>query len=126
MATYTHDGEVYDAEDNEIQMLDSELSDEERHEREILKVHPFLNKRRVRIKTDRATKRKGWASSDSGKFVGKNGVVLGVHGNEVKAVKVKVEDYDYVYLHYDDLELIEPEPFPDPVMFNPLSLVVGE
>ena len=128
MATYTHDGEVYDAEDDTaIDINELKLSDQERRQREILQVHPFLERRRVIIKACAATKKEGWTSGrKTDEFVGKEGVVVKVHDSVTEAVEVKVDGWDAKFWHHLDLEMVDPEPLPEPVLFNPLSLVIGE
>ena len=124
MATYTSDGEVYDAEDDPI-FLHEELSEEERRNEEILKIHPFLKNRRVKIKAYKATREQGWTSGTPSRLVGKEGKVTKVHDRVTEAVEVSING-DTKFWHFNDLELLEPDPLPDPVLFNPLSLVVGE
>lgn len=124
MATYV-DGEVYDAEDSEIYGLHEELSAEERRDQEILNIHPFLKNRRCRIIAYKATKEKGWTSGRPKSWIGKEGKVNQVHDSVTEAVEVMI-DGDTKFWHYKDLELIDPEPLPDPVTFNPLNLVVGD
>ena len=121
MATYTDDGEVYDAEDDPI--FDDDFSGSEKREMEILKVHPFIRNRRVKIKAYRATKAQGWTSGSPSRLVGKEGVVVRVHDRVTEAVEVKINGDDKFW-HYEDLELLDPDPLPEPVLFNPLNLVV--
>jgi len=124
MATYTSEGEVYDAEDDPFS-IHEELSAQERRNEEILKVHHFLPRRPVKIISYEETRNQGWTSGRPTSLVGKSGVITRVHDRVIEAVEVKVDE-ETKFWHYKDLELIESnEPPIEPVYFNPMSLVVG-
>jgi len=114
MATFANEDEIFD-----------DISDEERRQTEILRIHPFLPNRRVKIVAYKATREQGWTSGRPSSLVGKEGKVTRVHERVTEAVEVSI-DGDTKFWHFADLELLEPDPLPDPVIFNPLNLVVGD
>ena len=106
------------------------MSAAERREMEILNVHPFIAKRRVKTISSDYTRKESWygsASYHKGK-IGETGTVVEVHSSITEAVKVKLDgrdSSDYRYWHFKDLEMFEDKPIVvDPVMFDPMNLVV--
>jgi len=119
------DEEIFDDEPEDDGSISGEdMTDQERREHEILQIHPFIKNRSVKIKSYDQTRREGWTSGSRSSIVGKTGTVMKVHERVTEAVEVKV-DGDTNYWHFKDLELLDPAPLPDPVLFNPLSLVIG-
>ena len=105
------------------------LSERERRELEILNVHPYLPKRRVITINHDNTSRKRWYGSATyhKNRVGETGTVTEVHSGITEAVKVKLDgrDSDNRYWHHKDLKMFEDTPVVvDPVMFDPMKLVV--
>lgn len=91
----------------------------------ILKIHPFLKRRPVKIISTDATKRKGWYGSGHRDQLELTGVVVNIHSSVIEAVNVKTESGKTMYWHFEDLELIEIEEKKiEPVFFNPASLVI--
>jgi hypothetical protein len=108
--------------------VDSEMSKKERREREILKVHPYLPKRRVKTIGYHNTMEKNWygSSLQHKKDVGKTGIVREVHSSITEAVKVTLDGHGTDrYWHHKDLEMFEDKPIViEPVLFDPMKLVV--
>lgn len=110
----------------------SGMSKKERREREILKMHHFIAPRRVKTIGYENTRRKSWYGSASHHKhnVGKTGTVIEVHSSITEAVKVKLDGHqgsgdDIRYWHHKDLEMYEDKPVVvDPVLFDPMNLVV--
>ncbi len=102
---------------------EAELTERERFEHKVLKIHNFLEGRRAKIISNTASKEKGWTTSRGHNLIGKTGIVTRVHNSILSAVEIKVYD-NTRFWHYKDLELVEQDELPDPVFFNPLSLVV--
>jgi hypothetical protein len=107
---------------------DETMTDHERFECMVLKIHPFLAGRKVTVVSFDNTKKKGWTANGNGaKFIGKNGVVKEVHIDVHEAIKVKIDGSGETacYWHYLDLKLqMIKMNNPKPVFFNPMDLVV--
>ena len=134
MSTFSfEDIDLHDIlEDKMEDELEDELDQEDRHrqneEKEILKIHPFLVRRPVKIISHKNTDEQGWSSRSSAHkdSIGKIGIVSEVHNTVREAIRVEFSDTrDDTYWHFKDLELIEPKADDTPpVFFDPTNLII--
>ena len=117
--------EPEDEPENDLNIEDRRKQNEEK---EILKVHPFLVRRPVKIMSHKHTDEQGWSSygSHHKDSIGKIGIVVEVHNTVREAVRVEFPDVrDDIYWHYKDLELIAPKADDTPpVFFDPTNLII--
>lgn len=123
-----YDEEEYYEETPDLSDIEEEeyLTERERRENRILKIHPFLVRRPVKIVSTKYTRQKGWNDKAITKLVGKTGVVTEVHSNVIEAVRVQIDGSEInEYWHHQDLQLqnIKEETI-EPIFFNPMDLVI--
>ena len=90
----------------------------------VLKIHQMLPGRKVRLLTDKETKKQGWTSGKHEDKFNKTGHVVEIHTSVFEAVKVLIGD-DCRFWHFKDLQLVtERIKLPKPVLFDPKNLDV--